>query len=135
MIQSGMFCNSDYSVWCAWLVDIFSWSGRAFVQLGVVQWSRIISGRGGGARRGAGALRLTPVPGCGLRSTTGCASFTLIREKNKRRPHARMKAKNREAAPRLPCFMVDCCGTGATNRDVTCQHLITCNYVISLIRH
>lgn len=116
-----MFCNSDYSVLCAWLADIFSWSGRAFVQLGVVQWSRIISGRGGGA----GAARLTAVPGSGLRSTTGCASFTLIREKNKRRPHARMKANKREAAPRLPCFMVDCCGTEAAEQRTGMSHATT----------
>lgn len=101
---------------------IFSWSSWSSVQLGVVQWRHIISGggRAGAARRGrrGAGPRLAPraVPGLGLRSPTGCASFTLIREKNKRWPHARTKANKREAAHRPPCFMVDCCGTGPPSR-------------------
>lgn len=110
---------SDYSQFYeVVLVCIFSWSSWSSVQLGVVQWRHIISGggRAGAARRGRRRSSTRAVPGRGLRSPTGCASFTLIREKNKRWPHARTKANKREAAHRPPCFMVDCCGTGAAGR-------------------
>ena len=104
-----------------------------FVQLGSVQ--RRTSLEGGGAARAQSA---------GSRLCKGARVLLLRRPsvedrlrifysnqgKNKRRPHAQMKANKRETAHRPPCFMVDCCGTIASSRAA-----LPCRYILAVMHY